>query len=159
MRSLDLRGADLRQADLAEINLSIVPETELRAFARGPISIPDKRAVLSHADLSGAKLIYATMPHCLCDGTKFADADLRGADLAGAFFFNSNLRNATLRGANLSGAEFYEEPQGAMGLTQRQLDEACADPETPPELFDVFDAETGERLEWRGKECEKNSES
>ena len=159
IRSLDLRGADLQKADLDSINLSIVPATEVRAFAIGSISIPDNRAVLSHADLSGAKLIHATMPHCLCDETEFADADLSGADLAGAVFLNSNLRDAILLGANLSGAEFYEKPPGAMGLTQRQLDEARADPDAPPKLVDMFDAETGKRLEWRGKECEKSSES
>ena len=175
IRSLDLRGADLRQADLAQINLSIVPATELRAFARGSINIPDKRAVLSHADLSGAKLMDATMPHCLCDGTKFADADLGGAklreatflrtdlrnaslaaaDLAGAKFIRSNLRNVWLKGTNLSGVEFSETSPGATGLTQEQLDEACADPDVPPQMHNVFDVATGARLEWRGKECEK----
>ena len=117
----------------------------------------------------------ATMPHCLCDETNFAGADLGGAelreatflqadlrsvslaaaDLAGAKFIHSNLRNATLRNTNLSGAEFTETSSGEAGLTQEQLDEACADPDVPPQVGNVFDVATGARLEWRGKDCEK----
>ena len=175
LRSIDLRGADLRQADLTDIDLSIEPATELGAFGRVSLSVPNTWAVLSHADLSSAHLNDATVPYGVCYGANFTDAALDGAefreatffntifrnaslvkaDLAGAWFAYSDLRNAILRGANLSGAEFYERSQGAAGLTQRQLDQACADPDTPPNLVNMFDAETGERLEWRGKECEK----
>ena len=39
----------------------------------------------------------------------------------------------------------------ATGLTQGQLDEARSDPNNPPFLEGVLDAETGEQLVWRGK--------
>ena len=39
----------------------------------------------------------------------------------------------------------------ATGLTQAQLDTACANPKTPPMLEGLMDAETGEPLVWRGK--------
>ena len=176
---IDLRGANLRQADLTNIDLSVADVTELIGIAGDPLGVPTRRVVLSHADLSGAELIGATMPHCLCDGTNFAGADLgetelrdatflhanlrnaslAAADLAGATFLYSNLRRVWLKETNLSGVEFSEASPGEAGLTQEQLDEACADPNVPPKLDDMFDAETGEPLEWHGKECGSSSES
>jgi len=38
-------------------------------------------------------------------------------------------------------------------LTHAQLDEACVDPDNPPKLDGVFDADTGEQLVWSGKPC------
>lgn len=172
---IDLRGANLRKADLTNIDLSVAPVTEWHGIASGSLDAPNRRAVLSHADLSKAHLGLAKMSRCLCDETNFTDADLRGAklqqaafllanlrnaslaaaDLTGAGFYSSDLRNATFRDANLSGAKFAEESPGDAGLTQRQLDEACADPDVPPELINMVDAETGHVLAWRGKECEK----
>ena len=172
---IDLRGANLRQADLTNIDLSVADVTELSGIAGDPFGVSTRRVVLSHADLSRAQLRVATMPRCLCDKTNFTGADLGGAelrettflqadlrgaslaaaDLAGANFLLSNLRNARFDETNLSGAEFAEAAPGEAGLTQEQLDQACADPDNPPELHKMFDAKTGERLEWRGKECEK----
>ena len=61
-------------------------------------------------------------------------------DFSGAFFPS----------ANLSGAKFSfdngENP--ARGLTQSQLDSARADPNNPPVLEGVVDAETGKPLVW-----------
>ena len=175
IRLLDLRGADLRQADLTNLDLSVVPPTEFHRIVGGSFGVPTKGAVLSHADLSQARLSLVKMPCCLCDGTNFTSADLIGAelreatflqadlrsaslaaaDLAGAKFIHSNLRNVWLKETNLSGVEFSETSPGATGLTQEQLDEACADPDVPPQVGNVFDVATGERLEWRGKECEE----
>lgn len=174
IRWIDLSGADLRQADLSNIDLSVMPVTSWRGIASRTFGAPNMRIALSHTDLSKANLGFATMPHCLCEEANFTDADFGGAelrealfvqanlrnasltaaDLAGAAFLYSNLRNVSLRDANLSGAEFAEESPGEAGLTQRQLDEACADPEVPPRLVDMVDAETKQALEWRGKECE-----
>ena len=50
---------------------------------------------------------------------------------------------------NLTGTQLA----GVKSLTQRQLDQACANPENPPKLSGLRDAETGEPLEWRGKPC------
>lgn len=179
IRWIDLSGADLRQADLSNIDLSVMPVTSWHGIASRTFGAPNMRIALSHTDLSKANLSFATMPHCLCEEANFADANLLGAelqkavfllanlrnaslvaaDLAGAEFIRSNLHNATLRDANLSGAKFAEASPGDAGLTQRQLDEACADPDAPPELIKMVDAETGHVLEWHGKECEKPSGS
>ena len=65
---------------------------------------------------------------------------------------DANLSKADISGANLSGVEFSNGgPQTAKGLTQAQLDEAQADPNDPPKLTGVLDAETGKPLVWRGK--------
>lgn len=81
------------------------------------------------------------------------ELDLEGAMLGGlslkyASFFGANLTGADLAKANLTGVRFKAPGFGdAEGLTQKQLDKACADPESPPVL--------PEGLEWRGKPCPK----
>ena len=81
-------------------------------------------------------------------------------DLTGASLGISNLTGAVLRGAklrgtiltrtNLSGADL----SAVQGLTQNQLDEACADPDNPPKLDGVHDARTGVLLQWRDNPCD-----
>ena len=69
------------------------------------------------------------------------------------------MSGATLRDTDLSGTYLSYNPHGgtatdlATGLTQAQLDEACADPDNSPRLDGVLDAETDEPLVWRGKPC------
>ena len=68
------------------------------------------------------------------------------------------MAGATLSDTDLSGTHFYHPHGGkatnpVTGLTQDQLDEACADPDNPPKLDGVLDAETGKPLVWRGKPC------
>ena len=70
---------------------------------------------------------------------------------------------AILRDTDLSGTYFCDPHGGTAtdpvtGLTQAQLDEACADPDNPPKLDGVIDAVTGEPLVWRGQPCNKNQE-
>ena len=105
-------------------------------------------AELPGANLSGARLRQATL----------FGAKLRRANLSNAKLWDANLRRAILQNANLSGTDFCgvdansQEYGGlALGLTQVQLDVARADPENPPKLDGVLDAETGEPLVWRGK--------
>ena len=91
--------------------------------------------------------------------TKFAGADFSGtdlslaqlpyADLTDALLIQTNLTRAVLDCTNLTGASLL----GVRGLTQVQLDQACADPTNPPSL-DGDDADTGEPLVWRGPPCD-----
>ena len=108
---------------------------------------------LRNADLVGAKLIEANL----------SNAQLDGADLSGAWLCGSNLSGATLSATNLSGANFgstletYEEDgliEAACGLTQRQLDQACADTDNLPRL-EGYDPATHEPLEWHCRVCEE----
>ena len=81
----------------------------------------------------------------------FACADLRSANLSNAFLTGADLTGAYLSGVNLTGTQLA----GEKGLTQEQLNQACADPEKPPNLSNLRDASTGDLLEWRGKPCGK----
>ena len=58
-------------------------------------------------------------------------------------------------GSNISGAWFSRAGTTSVtGMTQRQLDKACAYPDNPPKLHGVKDAVTGEEVVWRGKACD-----
>ena len=85
-----------------------------------------------------------------------------------AYLTEANLSNAFLTGVNLTNANLSADLSGAMlvganltstflsrakGLTQRHLNQACADPDNPPNLGSLRDAETGALLEWCGKPC------
>ena len=100
---------------------------------------------LCHADLSSLRLEKANL----------SDAKLWGVNLCGTMLFGaelwlSDLSGADLDDANLSGTKFStgwgDSP--ATGLTQAQLDGARADPDNPPELDGVVDAETDKPLWW-----------
>ena len=93
-------------------------------------------ANLADADLTRANLISVTLISVNLTRANLTDAYLTAAILTGA-----NLTDAILTDADLSEAK---------GLTQKQLDQACADPGNPPQLGGLCDAETGARLEWRG---------
>ena len=80
------------------------------------------RVDLGGADLSGAQLL---------DDTNLSETFLLGVNLSGAFLDGTDLRNCT-------------------GLTQKELDRATANPDNPPKLEGVVDAETGKPLVWRG---------
>ncbi len=100
------------------------------------------RPHLQQARLRGAFLYNANL----------REAFLWGADLSWAYLGNARLDFTTLSDVNLTSAQFSnvgEDP--ATGLTQRQLDEARADPADPPQLGSVFDAETEKPLHWNGK--------
>ena len=125
---LQLQDANLSRAWLTNANLSL--------------------AVLPDVDLSCARLREATL----------LGTHLRRANLSNAKLWCANLRGAILENANLSGTDFcgidansQEFGGPACGLTQAQLDIARADPNNPPKLNGVRDAETDELLVWRGR--------
>ena len=107
------------------------------------LSLDLRGADLSGLDLSGAQLRHANL----------SGANLSCADLSGAFLLQADVSDANLRDANVSGIKFSQGRLSQVrGLTQDQLDDACADPENPPELEGVVDQE-GLPLQWRGKPC------
>ena len=123
-------------------------------------------AELSHAWLTKADLSRSILPRANLSCVRLrqanlSEAELRRADLSDSNLWGANLSKTILRNANLSGTDFwganaqssrFRKP--ATGLTQAQLDRACADPDNPPHLDGVLDAETGEQLVWRGKPCD-----
>jgi uncharacterized protein YjbI with pentapeptide repeats len=81
---------------------------------------------LHGADFDGANAVLMCMSFA-----NFTDATFRGTDLSGA-----NLAHAKLDGANLSGAVMDAtslkgtDLTKAVGLTQKQLNQACGDADT-----------------------------
>ena len=105
------------------------------------------RANLSDADLSSAWLINANLSDSQLLNTELSAASLWGANLSGAFLVGANLASTSLSETDLSGSNLSY----AKNLTQKQLDEARADPNRPPELEGTNDCESGMPLVWRGK--------
>ena len=130
--NVDLSGANLSGSNLSGATFQDAKVSNAR-LERANLS----RAGFLRADLSGARLVRA--------------------DLSSAHFLDADLNQANIADANLSGVEFsVGGPQTAEGLTQAQLDQARADPNNPPKLTGVLDAETGDQLVWRGKQlCEE----
>ena len=120
------------------------------------------RSHLEDADLRSAKLMDARMSHTCLGGanlsradlteTNLEAADLGGADLSSATLKNAKLKEAMLRHVNLTGADLGGADltrvnlKDAKGLTQDQLDVACANPEEEPPLVP-------KGLEWRSGKC------
>ena len=114
------------------------------------------RAILCNAELIGSDISNATFWDADLSGASLSHANLTGADL-----LDVNLSATELNETNLSGAKLtntgYQGIAELTGLTQAQLDEARADPDNPPILEGVRDAETGNPLIWRGKPLWKMS--
>ena len=144
---LYLRDADISHVQVLSANLSGAWLTNS--------NLSDAR--LPYADLSDARLRRANLSSAQLRCANLSGVDFRRADLSNGKFWGADLSKAILRQANLSGADLcgadarsarYEAP--VRGLTQAQLDVARADPNNPPKLQGVLDAETGEQLVWRG---------
>ena len=144
----DLDDSDLSYAQLSDVDLS---------------SKSIQTANLDHvqiktSDLSGTYFRASKLPGARIFKSNLSGATLSDADLSGARILRTDMSGATLSDTDLSGTYFHD-PRGGKatepvtGLTQGQLDEACADPDNPPKLDGVLDAETGEPLVWRGKPC------
>ena len=173
----DLSGAHLQRADLTSPNpgrLNGVTKSDIGkgyipAVTRldnvnltGALALGAKMrgVILSGSDLSGANLPFVSLADSLLMNTNLTNAHLTDADLSGAELHGGNLGEAVLSDANLSGTDLSGSylfghsvtPQRpAIGLTQKQLDSARADPANPPRLDGVVDAETGCQLIWNGK--------
>ena len=142
-----LREANLCQANLHGANLSgaLLMDANLSNASITETNVSD--ATILRANLSGASLSDAKLSNA-----SFRDANLSYANLAGACLTGADLKFADLTGASFSrNRGVHVSPNPATGLTQAQLDEACGDPDNPPDLAGVLDAETGEQLVWRGR--------
>ena len=152
LQGADLRGAEFGGADMRGASLAVAKLDAAR---------------LGGANLSGADLRAASLKDAKLGGADLSDAnlggsgaDLSGAELTAASLAGANLGNADLTGANLadavvSGADFSRDwrdgtASPARGLTQRQLDQAKAEPASPPILDGVIDPESNKPLVWNG---------
>ena len=168
----DFRSADLRQLLLEDMHLSdlYIIDADLSGASFSLCEIYDVEfsgANLSPARFAGAHIENVNWEGCSMIGVSFNDAscgpsvgliynDLTSAsfvnaNLTGVRFCESDLSEAKFFGANLSNTRFSRNGMlVARNLTQAQLDQAVADPDNPPILDGVADAETGEQLVWRG---------
>ena len=101
--------------------------------------------ILSDVNLSGAWAGRANLSYSIANR----------ANLSRALFPQANFTETDLTDANISGADFtLGDGEGPVeGLTQAQLDKACANPGNPPKLDGVLDATTGKQLVWKGRPC------
>lgn len=117
-----------------------------RAGAKEPNYVPN---------LIGADLRYARFW-----SLNLSYAHFGGAICIGAVFGKVNFTEVNLAGANLTGADFTgesiddrESKEKCFGLTQQQVDLACADPNERPIFAGVIDPETGKEITWQGDPC------
>ena len=139
-----LTGADLTDADLTGAVLTNANLTSATLRNTTLTNAMLRKANLTNTILKSAKLDSADLT-----STNLGGADLGGAYLAGAYLTDSDLSGAYLTGADLTGAVLFR----VKGLTQSQLNLACANPDNPPNLGRLCDAETGAPLEWRERRC------
>jgi hypothetical protein len=90
--------------------VTVLGRRPARRTERGPVNLA--RAVLAHADLTGAYLAHANLARADLVGAYLAHANLTranlvGADLTRADLFGANLTGADLTGANLTGVNLY----------------------------------------------------
>ena len=114
-------NCDLFQIDLSYQNVSG------RDFSGSRIRQSNfSAAIADDTRFHGANLSLANLFGVRAGRADFTDANLDGATLVGGYFGGARFQGAALTGANLSGAELA----GARGLTQEQLNTACADATT-----------------------------
>ena len=149
VEGVNLSWARLTDADLSHVKLR--PSADL-SWVRESYQANLSKARLNGVNFEAANLWEAKFLGSLLINANLHIADLRYADLSNATLANADLSGAELRDARLSGTKFsLEEYPPVRGLSQAQLDKARADPDNPPKLNDVLDAETGKQLIWRGK--------
>ena len=153
LRSAELNRIDLTKAQLggADLAYSLLFGANLPYAALVGANL--SHVVLEKANLAGAHLNSANLAGAHLDNANLAGAHLVDTILAGADLADADLQNADLRKTDLTGAQLAGRGSalgGTRGLTQSQLDEAVADPDNPPNLEGVVDAESGEQLVWRG---------
>ena len=99
---------------------------------RQALEILGRRTSLFGLDLSGSDLRESNLSGVDLGYVNLSEADLSDANLSGANFGRTNLQGATLNGANFEGATLPEADisgaklEGAINLTQEQVDSTCA---------------------------------
>ena len=148
LNDADLQGLRLREGSLSD---ALLDDADLTG------------AMLNKGDLRGATLDSAVLVSADLTAADLTPSDLSWtilteADLTDAELFHAKMDDADLTAANLSGTRFALRPHlppsrphlpysnEAIGLTQKQLDHAFADPDKPPWLEGMTDPETGEQL-------------
>lgn len=104
----DLEGAELKGRNYAGARLR---QANLSA------------GIFNRSSFAGGDLRDVEASASVFSSSNFASANLTNASFVGTYLQGANFRGANLGGTNFSGAEMDR----AVGLTQRQLDQACGD--------------------------------
>ncbi len=147
---LDMSGRDLRSAEFLGLKLAT---STLRDSEEESISeVFTRRTNLSDTKLCSAKMVFAKLKNADLSDACLCNAWLGHTDLTDTYLMGADFSKTRLLGANLSGASLSASGENPVkGLTQAQLDRACAEPDKPPSLTGVLDAKTGQPLVWRGE--------
>ena len=169
LEQMNEMGIDLEGIKAWRLNFTTDLDHE-RAAALSGIKLGNAKLVdaqfwesnLAYADFRGGVLNFARFSRSCVQGARFAGADLprahfvradatladfSNADLSGADLARGDFDRAKFAGANLMNAEITGAYlRTAKGLTQSQLDRACADGEKEPPLVP-------RHLEWKPREC------
>ena len=179
LRGMDAGGGgDLSRASLQESDLRHAIFSEMNLSRASLLAAKLDHCYLSRSNLHKADLNIANMSFCSMESVDLTEAtvgiemqavELSRTNLSNAKLLAPNLEGAVLQNTNLTGANFVAVPgsrrevsstgaehnvsfQVLPRLTQRQLDEAVADPNNPPAIpHGTLDIETGEPLVWRGR--------
>ena len=174
---LDLRNANLKGGVFEDVNFSYTVLSDANLFGayfdRAEFNAAQlSGACLNDAHLSGVRLNGITLNSAVLNGATLSGVSLGHASLCNSQFRSATLFHASLACANLTGADLEDAdltrasfryrdsgsyPGPATGLTQAQLDKARSDPNNPPHLEGVLDANTGEQLVWRGMPLDDDS--
>ena len=169
LEQMNENGIDLEAIDANGVNFQtgLDPDGEaaLSGIKLGGGQLVDahfREANLAHADFRGAELDFArfgrsclkraqfpgaVLPHsdfvrADATGAAFSNVDLSSADLTSGYFARANFAGADLTNADLTSAYL----QSTEGLTQQQLDQACANSNRNPPLIPT-------RLRWKTRDC------
>lgn len=158
LNGLMLKDADLSSANFREASLSHTDLWGSNLFKAQCQNAKFYCSGLVGVNLSGAFLEGANLANASLSNAKLCGSELVMANLSDAFLKNADLSGANLLNTNLSGAKLCYPCNGnrspVKGLTQEQLNQACADLNNPPRLHDcVLDATTGKPLVWHDRSC------
>ena len=145
-----MRVLDLSETDLRRETLTGAPNLSGANLEGADLS----GANLKNADLSNARLVSANLNLAILREPNLSRANLKEANLSRAVLSGGNLLETVLYYTNLSEALL----SCVAGLTQTQLNMACADPDKPPRLNElVVDSQTGKPPVWQGKPCDSKA--
>ena len=173
LNGVDMAGMDMTGVRFFETELIDADMTDTILVGAELTGANLHKAVIEDADCSHVKLFRATLTQCSVGDTNFLGAQLGLADcsraelmdcnFSGANLGNANLYQANFEGSIFSGTQFnalawpktLEEQVGVSALahiTQRQLDQATAAFNNPPQIPPgTVDPETGKELVWHGR--------
>ena len=110
------------------------------------------------SNFRNASLVRANLHHVSADNSDFSETRIDWVNCNEGSFYKTTFTKAHIQNCEFKGALLHQADLtwtilsfGNM-LTQKQLDNAKADPDAPPFIYaDLVDAETGEPLNWRGE--------